>query len=89
VHRAHCAAVSVVPYTLQAKMSISGRRGQGKSEAGGSVTHCALKRFIAPYVLKLKKGVTGSCFNKSGTDGHNTTKDEHKQKERSRQARGG
>ena len=44
VHSAHCAAVSVVPYTLQAKMSISGRRGQGKSEAGGSLTHCALKR---------------------------------------------
>ena len=43
--------------TLQAKMSISGRRGQGKSEAGGSLTHCALKRFITPYFLKFRKGV--------------------------------
>ena len=89
MHSAHCAAVSVVPYTLQAKMSISGRRGQGKSEAGGSLTHCALKRFITPSVLKFKKGVTGSCFNKRGTDGHITSKDEHKWKERPRQVRGG
>ena len=79
MHSAHCAAVSVVPYTLQAKMSISGRRGQGKSEAGGSVTHCALKRFITPSVLKFKKRLlVFSCFNKSKTDGHITSKDKQK-----------
>ena len=81
-------------------MSISGRRGQGKSEAGGSVTHCALKRFITPYSLKFRKG--DICKVVSIQDRQAACsilvkmdwliqykKDEHEQKERPTQIRVG
>ena len=47
-------------------MSRSRRRGQGKSETGESLTHCALKRFITPSVLKFKKGLLVVVSTKAG-----------------------